>query len=203
MKAIVAILLISIAVGQYSCKKNNPPINDDGGDPIDTLVQTPIDTHIIGLGKVYVEKNGVKWTPPSFKAYFSHSDSAFLINTSEFYGNGVRHTFMIDDIPCKKGVYSFEFWPSESSILPNQIPQVAYIMMYDGDQPIGDFLLDTLNNNSFIEVINYDSITHIAEGRFQAYTKKNDPHNGIEPFPGVPDSIALLNGKFRLEVVHF
>jgi hypothetical protein len=109
----------------------------------------------------------------------------------------------MDDIPCKPGKYSFEFWPSPTSIYPNQIPHGSFGMVYDGDQPFGNFFLDTLRNDHFIEVLSYDTLTNIAEGRFQMFTKKYDT-GGWEPSGvAIPDSIAMTEGKFRLEVKHF
>lgn len=184
-----------------TCKKNILPI-DSPIDPIDTIVSPPIDSHIIEAGKLSVLKNGVAWNIP-FKAGFFHSKYAFGILGSTTYSNGVRLTFNIDDIPCKEGIYPFEFWPSQAALYPNQIPQSAFIWMYDGDQPIGDFLLDTLRHDHFIQVLKYDTLTNIVEGRFQIFTKNDHSHSWQPSGITIPDTISMTEGKFRLEVKHF
>lgn len=202
MKTLAIILFACVFMCLPTCKKNDIPIVDDPIDPIDTITSPPIDSHIIGLGKVSVLKNGQKWDVP-FYAWFSHLEGTFLISARQVYGNGVTQSIQIDDVPCKPGKYSFEFWPSIASLYPNKIPHGSFGMMFEVDQPIGSFFLDTLRNDHFIEVLGYDTLTNIVEGKFQFFTQK-EPNDGWQPAGVVvPDSIAFTEGKFRLQVKKF
>ncbi len=202
MKTVTIFFIASLLMCLPTCKKNDTPIVDGPIDPIDTIVSPPIDSHIIGLGKGFVLKNGQPWNVP-FNTWFFHSDSAFVLDAGATYSNGVRDVFRISDIPCKPGKYNFEFWPAPTSLYPNLVPHASYGMIYDIDQPIGSFFLDTLKNDQFIEVIAYDSLTNIVEGRFQIFTKKK-PNSGWQPAGVVvPDSIAFTKGKFRIQVKWF
>jgi hypothetical protein len=202
MKLTIICLLAMLIACLSTCKKNSHPIVDLPEDPIDTIISPPLDSHIIGLGKVSMLKNGGVWDVP-FKTGFSHSDSAFVISGSMNYSNGLRQLFSIDDVPCKIGKYLFEFWPSLASLYPNQIPQAAFVMTYDGDQGIGQYFLDTLRADHFVEVLRYDSLTNIVEGRFQVFLKKNETGGWVPSGISIPDSISMTEGKFRLEVKHF
>jgi|GEM_PF-1162820 len=202
MKALTIFFFAGIFMCLPTCKKSDDPIVDVPVEPIDTIISQPVDPHIIGLGKVSVLKNGQKWDVP-FNAWFSLLEGTFLIATRQVYANGVTQSFQLDDIPCKPGKYSFEFWPSVASLYPNKIPNGSFGMMFEVDQPIGNFFLDTLRNDHYIEVIAYDTLTKIVEGRFQMFTKKK-PNAGWQPSGVVvPDSIAFTEGKFRMEVKKF
>lgn len=189
--------LISAQLLANGCKKHTNPIINPVDDPIDTI-KPPVNSHIIDFGKISLLKNGIKWQTSS-NGWFDHSDSSFVINIKQGFGNGVRETFRIGDIPKFKGTYSFEYFPSPATLHNNQIPEPNFAMVYDGDQPIGDFVLDTLRHDHFIEVLHYDTLNNTAEGRFQIFLKRDPSINGF-PFPGVPDSIAITEGKFYLPV---
>ncbi len=202
MKALTIFFFAGIFMCLPTCKKSDAPIVDVPVDPIDTIISPPVDSHIIGLGKGFVLKNGQPWNVP-FNTWFFHTDSAFVFHANYIYSNGVEQFFRISDIPCKAGKYAFEYWPAPTSLYPNQVPHGSYGMIYDTDQPIGNFFLDTLKNDQFIEVIAYDTLTKIVEGRFQMFLKKA-PFTGWQPSGiVVPDSIAFTEGKFRMEVKWF
>jgi hypothetical protein len=201
MKFTTICLLAMLMACLPTCKKNNHPIVDVPEDPIDTIISPPIDSHIIELGKVSVLKNGGIWDVP-FYAKYSHLENTFLTTGKKLYENAVLQSFQLDDIPCVPGKYPFEFWPSPSSIFPNNIPQGSFGMLYDGDQGIGFYFLDTLRTDHFVEVLRYDSLTNIVEGRFQIFLKKNETGGWVPSGISIPDSISMTEGKFRLEVKH-
>ena len=202
MKLTTICLLAMLIACLSTCKKNSHPIVDVPEEPIDTIISPPLDSHIIGLGKLSVLKNGAIWDAP-FKAWFSNLEGTFLITGVNTYANGVRQTFRLDDIPCIPGKYQFEFWPSPTALFANKIPTGFFGFMYDGDQGIGSCFLDTLRADHFVEVLRYDSLTNIVEGRFQVFLKKNETGGWVPSGISIPDSISMTEGKFRLEVKHF
>ena len=192
MKNIIFIIaLLSVLA---NCKKNQIPPTDLVDNPIDT-VQTPIDTPIIELGKVFVLKNGTPWDIP-FKSIYYRTDTLFQFHAKILYTNLVKESFFLRDIPCRAGIYPIEFYPYLAGF-NNAIPESAIAMTYEFDQPIGDFLVDTTRTDHFVEVIRYDSIEKTVEGRFQVFLGKKSTS---VPFPGVPDSIFLTEGKFHLKI---
>ena len=70
-------------------------------------------------------------------------------------------------------------------------------MVYELDQPIGDFHVDTMRHDHFIEVLRYDSIKNTVEGRFQVFLGKAPMSTD---WPGVPDSIFFTEGRFHLRI---
>ena len=190
MKNIIFIIaLLSVLA---NCKKNQSLI-DIIGNPIDT-VPTPIHTPIIELGKVSVLKNGDLWNVPFYARYYS-ANNRFFLRGKILHSNLIGETFALDDIPCESGKYPVEFWTLQNR--NNLIPEALLVMMYEFDQPIGDFLVDTTRTDHFVEVIRYDSIEKTVEGRFQVFLGKKPTS---VPFPGVPDSIFLTEGKFHLKI---
>ncbi|GAB4487158.1 MAG: hypothetical protein OHK0019_01830 [Saprospiraceae bacterium] len=179
-----AMALLSIMA---NCKKNQ--------SPVDIIIEDPIDTPIIELGKSFVLKNGTIWEIP-FHAWYYRTDTLFQFRAKILHSNLVSENFFIRDIPCEAGKYPIEFFPSLSG-LNNGRPESAFIMMYEYDQPIGDFVVDTTRTDHFVEVIRYDSVAKTVEGRFQVFLGKK-PTN--VPFPGVPDSIFMTEGKFHLKI---
>lgn len=107
--------------------------------------------------------------------------------------NGFEESIDIRDLPTQIGKYAYEH--SIGGAYNNFIPQVAFFYTLDGDQLVGAYSIDLTRPNNYIEVVRYDSINHIVEGRYQAILD-----NKSAPFPGVPDSMFLLNGKFHLKI---
>jgi hypothetical protein len=190
------ILLFVAAIGLATCQKNNLPVVDPHLTPVDTTTIVPVDTtNTLALGEVFVLKNGAEWNVP-FKAVKFHSDSAFVLYGYYLYPNKVSQSFVINDIPCKTGVYPIEYWPTPNNLKPNHIPHTGFAMMFEGDQPVGFFYLDTLQTDHFVEVTSFDSITRIVEGRFQVSLKIDTPSS----FPNTPTEIALTEGRFHLKI---
>jgi len=174
-----------------NCEKNNSPV-DVPDDPIDTT-QTPIDTSIIGLGKGFVLKNGTSWAAP-FKAWYHANTHSRLQVRAEITSASLRsESLFLHDIPCEVGKHPVEYYALKN--FNNRVPEVA--LMQDYDQPIGDFLADTTRSDHFLEVLRYDSIAKTVECRFQVFLGKK-PTN--VPWPGVPDSIFLTEGRFHLKI---
>ena len=191
MKNIIFIIaLLSILA---NCEKNQPPV-DIPDDPIDTT-QTPIDTPIIELGKGFVLKNGDEWKAPFNAWYHTNTHTRFQVRAKVTHSNLVSESYFLHDIPSKIGKYLIEYKTPQN--YNNYVPESTFIMMYEYDQPIGDFMVDTTRIDHFVEVIRYDSIAGIVEGRFQVFLGKKP---ASVPFPGVPDSIFLTEGKFYLKV---
>jgi hypothetical protein len=187
------LLVIAMLLFLANCKKNQPPV-DIPDDPTDSI-QNPIDTPIIELGKSFVLKNGVQWDV-SLNAKYYRGDTLFILRGKILHPNLVSENFFIRDIPFKHGKYEIEFFPYLEGF-NNAVPESAFTMMYEYDQPIGDFLVDTTRSDHFIELIRYDSVAKTVEGRFQVFLGKK-PTN--VPFPGVPDSIFMTEGRFHLKI---
>lgn len=186
-----AITLLSIMA---NCKKNQPPV-DIIDDPVDS-VQNPINEEIIELGKVFVLKNEIEWSVPFYAKYYKNPPGRFFLNGRILHSNLVSENLSIRDIPCSVGKFPIQYFPSLSGI-NNGIPDANFVMMYEYDQPIGDFLVDTTRTDHFVEVIRYDSVAKTVEGRFQVFLGK---YSKNIPFPGVPDSVFMTEGKFHLKI---
>ena len=76
----------------------------------------------------------------------------------------------------------------------NGIPDANYFVSLDGDQLFKTYRIDTTLSNQFIEILHYDSILHIVEGRFQAIL--GDKHS----WPFLPDTMKMTEGKFHLKL---
>jgi len=179
----------------FACTKEQPvPPIVTPPDPKDTTI-VPIDTHIIELGKSTMLKNGILWSPPVKANFFYNRFDNFYLNYDILYANLRSETFSLEDIPCKPGKYAMEYshyWNEN-----NLVPQPQFLIVQDFDQLIGAYNLDTTRINNYVEVLKYDSITHIVEGRFQVFMGKDVTSN---PW-NVPDSIFLTDGKFHLKIV--
>ena len=176
-----------------NCQKNNLPIPGTPVDPVDTSVVV-VDTALLPLGQGAVLKNGVVWNAP-FEAWYYHSDSVFQVRASILYSNSLSEDLFITDIPCKKGKYIIEYMIFYNR--RNLVPEAGFTMTQDFDQGIGNFYVDTTRLDNYLEVLHYDSTEQTAEGRFQVFMKKRYSDN---PWPGVPDSIYLTEGKFHLKI---
>jgi len=182
-----------------NCKKNQPPIYEPI-DPVDTIkvpIDTPpVSTHIIELGKGFALNNGVAWSPPFEAWYHFKTTDRFYILAKNAPNYLSSETFAIKDIPCLIGKYSVEY-PTTQESLSNKIPQAYFVYIRDYDTPVGDFLADTTRNDHFVEIIRYDSVEQVVEGRFQVFLKK-EPMNTY--WPNIPDSIAMTEGRFHLKI---
>ena len=185
-----------IAFTFASCGKE-PQVTPVPPDPVDT-VSTPIDTvqHIIDFGKATMWKNGSSYYwPGTIEAYYQgDSVSRFRLRGTSFVGNGYVENISINDIPFQKGKLSIELFNSNN--FKNYIPEALYSIVYDGDQILSYYQVDTTRTDHFIEILRYDSVEHIVEGRFQLFMGKVYDAN----WGSTPDSILLTGGKFHLKI---
>lgn len=74
----------------------------------------------------------------------------------------------------------------------------AYFLMYDGDQPTGDYIIDTTRADHYVEIIRYDSVARTIEGRFQMFLVNDGK---IKPLiRDVPAKVDFTDGKFHLQI---
>ena len=184
-----------IFVGLFNTCKKTASIPNIIEDPIDTTVHIA-DTLIIQLGKGYVLKNGIEWDAPFQAWYHTNTEKRFQVRAEILHPNFIEESFFIQDIPTQVGKYDIEFFPLLAN-LNNFTPESAFTMIHEFDQPVGDFLIDTTRTDHFVEVLKYDSINKIVEGRFQMFLAKRKLNN---TYPGVPDSLFLTEGKFHLTI---
>ena len=181
----LSLIIFSTAVFCSSCSKNNPDDNVNPPTPIDT-------THIIEAGKSSVLKNGVPWNVVLSAYYYSKDKNRFSLTTGIVVQNGLDNQFWIDDINAKEGLQMLErenIWN-----LSNGIPSATYAIVLDGDQYLNGYSVDTTICNQYIEILHYDSLTQMVEGKFQ--TVLEGPNN----WPSLPDTIKMTEGKFYLKI---
>jgi hypothetical protein len=184
MKSLTQLLLLLVFLA--ACHKNTPE------EPIDPT-PTPIDTthHIIELGKASVLRNGIAWNAVFYAQYNPNDKSRFWL-TGQTKQNGYDHFLSLGDIQFKGGLQHLEQenWFNTN----NGIPQASYFVSLDGDQLFKGYRVDTTLSNQFIEILHYDSIQHIVEGRFQAIL-------GDKPsWSFLPDTMKMTEGKFHLKL---
>jgi hypothetical protein len=177
------LLLLTIVA---ACNKTTPE------EPI-TPAPTPVDTtyHIIELGKASVLRNGIPWNADFYAEYNPNDKNIFWIS-GHTKQNGYDHDLSLGDIQCKVGLQHLEQtnWFNAN----NGIPQASYFVTLDGDQSFKTYRVDTTRSNQYIEILHYDSIQHIVEGRFQAIL-------GDKPsWAFLPDSMKMTEGKFQLKL---
>jgi len=180
-------ITIALFALTMSCSKSKPEALVDP-IPVDTI---PVDTAIIELGKVSVLKNGVPWNA-SFYARYNTGDFGNFIFSGKATNNSLDEGFHLYDIPSKKGIYLVErsmLWNHN-----NNIPNGGLGIVLDLDQLLNYYRVDSTRANQYFEILRYDSVTHIVEGRFQTFLE------GPSDYPFLPDSIALTEGKFHLKI---
>jgi hypothetical protein len=192
------IFVLFVAIVFCFCNKNVAIINpiDTNPIPIDTIAQE-VDTlnSIIEFGKSSMKKDGKIWDVPVKALFYGTNRDRFFLSAPFQNGASLSGGFSFVDISCKLGKYSVENLRNNS--LDNYIPNGGIGYMYEGDQPVGTFRPDTTRTDHFLEILRYDSISHIVEGRFQVFFLK-EPNN--LNFPGIPDSIFITEGKFHLKI---
>ncbi|HAD11113.1 MAG TPA: hypothetical protein DCF33_01620, partial [Saprospirales bacterium] len=181
MKSLILTLtLIGLLVG---CTKETP-IDPTGPTlPVDTA------THIIELGKGSALRNGMPWNA-AYSAHYYSNDRSRLFLFAKFKENGFDHSFSIDDISLYKNLQSIErptLWNGN-----NGITEASYFVVLDEDQLFNSYKVDSTRTNQFIEILRYDSVEHIVEGRFQTFLE------GPNSWSFLPDSMAITEGKFHL-----
>lgn len=185
MKNVIMCLLLLALCAACSKNKSEEPIGPPP-PPIDTI------THVIELGKVSVLKNGVSWEASFYAKYYPDNRSNFFISGKLAHANSLEEGFRLGDILCKKGVYPVE--RNHYLRLDNDVPESNFYFTLDGDQLLNGYNIDTTRANQYVEVLRYDSITHVVEGRFQTFLE------GPTTWAFLPDSIAMTEGKFHLKI---
>ena len=75
---------------------------------------------------------------------------------------------------------------------------MVLLVSQDQDQLIGSYQIDSTRTDHFIEVVSYDSIKGIVQGRFQFFAIGNNisaPNSwGLDP------AINLTEGKFHVKL---
>jgi hypothetical protein len=180
------LFILAILTLCYACSKNTPE------DPINPP-QIPPDTtgHVIELGKSSVLRNGVAWNILISAYYYPHDKSRFSLAGTLTQG-GLTHSLWMQDISNKIGVHPIErrfYWNAS-----NGIPDAVYGITLDGDQFINGYQVDTTVANQYVEILHYDSVAQIVEGRFQAVLE------GPTDWPSLPDTIKMTEGKFHLKI---
>jgi hypothetical protein len=184
--------LLSLLLTQCA-KPEEPAVTEP--DPVDTTNTTPVDPDpsIIALGKGAFKKNGINW-PGKFEAWLADSNQSVKIITEFKWANQLKETFALYDVPTKVGKYEFEYNLFTNAF--NQIPQ-AYWLISEIDLGIGDYRLDTdIWASHYVEVLRYDSTTHIIEGKFNLLFRN---YSQGPVYPGEPDSVVITEGKFHLK----
>lgn len=157
-------------------------------EPITPPPPTP---PIIELGQVSMLSNGMPWVG-SFSISFNPNDHSRFSFGGKLKKNGYDHSFAISDITCREGIQVIE--KQHYSNVNNGVPNAAYFVVLEEDQLLMRYQVDTFQTEHFIDIIHYDSITHIVEGRFQTYLEA----------PGVsssfPKNLTITEGKFHLKI---
>ncbi|MBU6342128.1 MAG: hypothetical protein KGS48_11595 [Bacteroidetes bacterium] len=180
----LALLLLGEA-----CKKEQAP--EITVNPTDTLKD------VIELGKCTCLNNKDKWSLTASQNYYQNRKDVFKLymNYTTYYWRSF--TAFVEDIPTKPGKYSLEKYKILDN--PNNlIPQVVILVSQDQDQLIGAYEIDSTRTDHFIEVVSYDSIKGIVQGRFQFFTIGKNisaPNSwGLDP------AINLTEGKFHVKL---
>ena len=183
-----ALFFLFLSVILLQCKK-------DSGQ--DSIPDPPEYVPVLPLGQAGVLKNGVVWEVPFNAWYYTgvNAHARCFIRAKILYPNLISESLFLEDIPCKEGVYPMEYFTLSN--FNNYTPEVFFTMISEFDQPIGDFKIDTMRNDHYVEVLRYDSVAHTIEGRFQMFLKKRQM---TLQWPGVPDSIYFTEGKFHLQL---
>ncbi len=183
MKHLIFALAITLC---YSCSKGAPDEPIVPSPPIDTI------SHIIELGKSSVLKNGTFWEASFYARYYFGDKNRFFLHGDLFHSNALQEGFRLGDIPCKKGIYPVE--RQHYLRLNNSIPESSFYVSLDLDQYLNGYNVDTTLANQYVEILYYDSINHIVEGRFQTFLE------GPTTWSFLPDSIKMTEGKFHLTI---
>ena len=178
-------LLICLALTIIACQKSAEPIEPEPSEPI------------IELGKVAMNRDSQPWTA-NFTANYDYFPvkSSFSFSAETIFQNGVLEVIGIVDIPSNPGIYNVS--KTFSGVGSHLIPRTILGWSLDGDQILGVLSADsTYYDNNIVEVIRYDSIENVVEGRFQVRLKKS---LGTPAAFGLPEEVSLTNGRFHLKI---
>ncbi len=173
-----------LAFAITACQKSIEPVEPEPAEPI------------IELGKVDMDRDGQHWAA-DFSGYYSHSPEhlSFSFSSKNTLPNGIKEFIGIADVPSRAGKFKIAKTVNWGDYLS---PKARISWSVDGDQLLGMVSADsTYYNDNFVEVIRYDSIEDVVEGRFQGYLKKS---LGTPAAFGLPEAVSLTNGRFHLKV---
>jgi hypothetical protein len=175
-------LLIALLAG---CTKEKPVDPSEPTPPVDTT------THIIELGKGSVSRNGTPWDAV-FSAHLNTVDKNRFSLIARLNEDGFDHKLSISDVSILPGLQFIENKGLGNG--NNGIPNARYSVWLDMDQQLNSYNVDSTRSNQYIELLRYDSINHIVEGRFQTFLE------GPNTWWFLPDSMAITEGKFHLKI---
>ena len=179
---ILPLALIGLLIG---CTKEKPVEPIEPTPPIDTT------SHIIELGKGSVLRNGMHWNA-TFSAHFNANDQKRISLEIKLNESGFDHILSVSDISILVGYQTIEKrGPGNSN---NGIPNARYHVILDFDQQLNTYNVDSTRSNQYVELLSYESINHIVEGRFQTFLE------GPNTWSFLPDSMAMTEGKFHLKI---
>ncbi|MBL7807247.1 MAG: hypothetical protein JNN28_05520 [Saprospiraceae bacterium] len=160
-------------------------------DPVPPVIPVDTVTHIIEFGKATVKRNGPLWKAAFSARYYSNQKARFYLE-AELNENNYDHRFVISDISAIPGYQTIEGkkWGNGN----NSIPNADYFVTLHLDALINSFQVDSTRSNQFIEILRYDSVQHIVEGRFQTFLE--GPNN----LWFLQDTVSLTEGKFHLKI---
>lgn len=177
-------LVICLALTMTACQKSNEPTQPDSADPI------------IELGKVDMDRDGQHWAA-DFSGYYCHSPEhlSFSFSSKNTLPNGIKEFIGIADVPSRTGKFKIAKTVNWGDYLS---PKVRISWSVDGDQLLGIVSADsTYYDDNFVEVIRYDSLEDVVEGRFQVQLKKS---LGTPAAFGLPEEVSLTKGRFHLKI---
>ncbi len=140
--------------------------------------------------------NGVEWHADPFAATAPAYPEGFVGIVAEIYSgeNGfLREVYGFHKVPLKAGVYDLG-----RVINPHDYPHVAtdyYTALDDGDV-VGDiYLLDTLANNNYFEVLSYKESKKEIEVKFAATFLLDRKAN-----TNAPDTLKFEDGYIKTRI---
>ena len=124
--------------------------------------------------------------------HFKSNDQSRISLEVKLNESGFDHILSVSDISILLGYQTIEKKGLGNS--NNGIPNARYHVILDLDQQINTYNVDSTRTNQFIEILRYDAVEHIVEGRFQTFLE------GPNSWSFLPDSMAITEGKFHLKI---
>lgn len=192
MKNLILLLLLCAGF-LFSCKKETtfgcapvvyPPI-----DTIDTIPVNPDTTW------AELFRNGLLWDKLKYSGNFHKiTDSTFTTSSCylefyEFYQTipAIRRRLRIWKLPTAVGKYPISFDANEVN---------ARYTIYDVDVPEDTYKVDTTVMDNFIEITEYDSLSHFMKGKFNCSLYLT----GGLTNPANPTYVEFKNCTFRIKL---
>lgn len=120
----------------------------------------------------------------------------FLQDTSkQLYTVVTFQHLHIDGIQAKVGKHKIE--KGLVSLIGNGVPDARVFWILDGDQYLWEIGSTSDNPDDFVEIVKFDSINRIVEGRF-SITVSN--YRNLNVQWGLPELLELREGVFHLKL---